>query len=55
MLAVNLKGYLVDLIKKADEPGDIEIKINGTEILNIEYIKRIDGDSESEEFIDIIA
>lgn len=55
MLAVNLKGYLDDLIKKADEPGDIEVRLNGTLILNIEYVKRIEGDSESEEFIDIIA
>ena len=55
MLVVNLKGYLEDLIKKADEQEEIEVLINGSRILNIEYVKRIEGDSESEEFIDIIA
>jgi len=53
MQAKDLLGYIEDLIKKADDPDNIEILINGGEVTKLEYRKEISSDALSEEFIDI--
>ena len=53
MLAVELKKWLEDILKKADDLETIEIDCNGAEIEAVEYIKNIDSNGIAQESISI--
>ena len=53
MLARDAKFWLGDLLNKADDEDEIELTVNGEEILSIEYIITIDSNGVSEESINI--
>ena len=53
MLAKDVKSWLENLLLKADDKDEIEITVNGEEIMRIEYVKGIDSNGVSHEAINI--
>ena len=53
MLARDAKFWIIELLMKADDEDEIEITINGEEVMSIEYVKTIDSNGESQEIINI--
>ena len=53
MLAIDLIHYLSVLLDKADKKEDVEVTVNGMDIIRVEYVKNFDSNNINDELIQI--